>query len=92
MLEDTEEERAEIGRDDRRWDSAHNEPSIETKAELYNFIMSLILRKDKCNNDNKVSNETTTPIHTQCNNLFPRKLLYGYNHKPRLKLLTKTLL
>lgn len=26
--------------------------------------MSLILRKDKCNNDNKAPNETTTPIHT----------------------------
>lgn len=34
-----------------REDSADNELSIETKAELYNFIMRLILMKDKCNND-----------------------------------------
>lgn len=34
---------------------AYNELSIETKADLYNFIMSLILRIDKCNNGNEAS-------------------------------------
>ncbi len=38
-----------------REDSSDNELSIETKAELYNFIMSLILRKYKCNDDNEAS-------------------------------------
>lgn len=39
----------------RREDNARNELSIETKAELFNFIMSLILSTDKCNNDNEAS-------------------------------------
>ena len=38
-----------------REDGADNELSIETKAKLYSVIMSLILWKDKCNNDNEAS-------------------------------------
>lgn len=34
---------------------AYNELSIETKANLYNFIMSLILGIDKCNNGSEAS-------------------------------------
>lgn len=59
-----------------REDSSDNELSIETKAELYNFIMRLILRKYKCNDDNEVSlMRTTTPIHTQCVNRFPEQTI-----------------
>lgn len=48
--------RGYVERAGMRWEGSvtDNELSTETKAKWYNFIMSLILCKDKYNNDNKV--------------------------------------
>lgn len=61
--------RADV-RGGRREESKDNELSIDTKAELYNFVMSLILRKDKCNNDNEAPLMRPRHQFTLCNNLF----------------------
>lgn len=64
-------------REGGREDSSDNELSIETKAELYNFIMRLILRKYKCNDDNEAS--LMRLLHQFTHNattVFQSKLLY----------------